>query len=436
MRSHSPQGISWGDPTAMKVLIIGAGLIGVTSAYMLASRGWEVTVLERNEGPGLETSFANGALLTPSMPEPWNAPGSWKVLVRSLVSSNSALQLRLTAVPSLLGWGTHFLRESRRTRFERNARTNLALALHSMMMMSRLRRETGIEYGRAAPGTLRLFRDPVTLERALAWAGRLNSGGLEHRALNRTQVLALEPALGPVGQQLSGGIHYPQDEIGDAYKFCLAMTELARRKGVKFHFGAPVADFELGRRGVNAVSAGERRFAADRYVVAAGSFSSQLLRKVGIKIPVQPAKGYSITFDRPPEVSSLRVSVVDDAYHAAVVPLGNVIRVAGTAEFAGYDRSLSEPRIRNLQALVDRVLPQVRLERAAVRPWCGLRPMSPDGVPLIGRTPIDNLWVNTGHGHLGWTLAAGSASVLSDLLMGDNPTLDRTAFAPGRFLRS
>lgn len=419
----------------MKALIIGAGVIGVTSAYILARRGWEVTVLERREGPGQETSFANGALLTPSMSEPWNAPGSWKVLLRSLGRSDSPLQLRLKSIPGLLVWGMRFLRESDRTLYERNARKNLALALHSTVVMSRLRRETGIQYGRAASGTLRVFRDPMVLEYALTWAERRRADGLTYRALNRGEVVALEPALAPISSELSGGIYYPQDEIGDAHKFCLAMTEAARNSGVAFHFQTAVSGLPLDGGRVTAVLSGEKRFTADHYVVAAGSFSTLLLRRLGIGIPVQPAKGYSITFDRPSGIPSLRVSIVDDDYHSAVVSLENVIRVAGTAEFAGYDLSLPETRIGNLQKLLGQILPRLKLQRAAVRPWCGLRPLSPDGVPIISRTRIDNLWVNTGHGHLGWTMAAGSASLLTELLTGDTPGIDPGSFGLERFGR-
>jgi D-amino-acid dehydrogenase len=420
----------------MKAVIVGGGLIGITSAYMLARRGWEVSLLERREGPGLETSFANGALLTPSMPEPWNAPGSWKVLLKSLGHADSALQLRLKAVPGLCRWGMKFLQQSQRACYERNALKNLTLALDSLAVMSRVREETGVQYGSATPGTLRLFRDPARFEHALPWIERLSANGLAYRALSGAEIVALEPALASIGSELSGGIHYPQDEIGDAYKFCLAIAEIARSKGVQFHFQTEVSGLKIDGGKVSAVLSSEGRFVADHYVIAAGSFSPVLLRGLGIKIPVQPAKGYSVTFDRLSAPSLPRVSIVDDDYHAAVVPLETRLRVAGTAEFAGYDMSLREARIAGLLRLLRQVLPQLKIERAAGRAWTGLRPMSADGVPIIGRAAIENLWINTGHGHLGWTLAAGSARLLSELLTGDTPRVDPETFAPARFARS
>jgi D-amino-acid dehydrogenase len=220
----------------MKVLVIGSGLIGVTTAYYLRRSGHEVTVIDRQEGPGLETSFANGALLTPSMPEPWNAPGSWRVLLASLCRSDAALQLRLRAVPALAGWGVTFLRNSRAAAFRRSALSNLRLALYSLEVMQSLRLETRIEYGRAACGTLRVFRDQASLDRASEAANRLSSEGLSLRRLSSEATVKLEPALAPIANQLTGALYYEADETGDAYRFCAALADDARRRGVEFHF--------------------------------------------------------------------------------------------------------------------------------------------------------------------------------------------------------
>ncbi|MGH8298413.1 MAG: D-amino acid dehydrogenase [Steroidobacteraceae bacterium] len=417
----------------MKALIIGSGLIGTTSAYFLARRGWEVAVLDRQEGPGQETSFANGSLLTPSMPEPWNAPGSWRVLLQSLGRPDSPLKLRVKALPHLAGWGIGFLRNSSPECYERNTVKNLKLALHSLEVLARLRQEIGIEYGGAFRGSLRVIRDPAALERALAWAQTLGAHGLTYRRLSPEEIVAMEPVLAPLGEQLAGGIHYPADEIGNAYKFCVALADHARRAGVDFRFQTPVTRIELRQGSVAAVLSRDRRFTADRYIVAAGSYSPILLKELGLKVPVKPAKGYSITFERPRLDSPLQLPVADDDFHAVVVPLENVIRVAGTAEFTGYDLSLTESRIQNLVTLVKQVLPQGGFERAAAKPWCGLRPMSVDGVPIIGPTPIANLWISTGHGPLGWTMAAGSGQLLSDLMTGGAPAVDPDAYALARF---
>ena len=417
----------------MKALIIGSGLIGTTSAYFLARRGWEVTVLDRQDGPGQETSFANGSLLTFSMPEPWNAPGSWRVLLASIGRSDSPLKLRLKALPHLAGWGTGFLRNSNPGRYERNTLRNLKIALHSSEVMGRLRQEIDIEYGGASPGTLRVFRETAPLERALAWAKRLEPEGLTYRRLTGTEIVAMEPALAPIGGQLAGGIHYPVDEMGNAYKFCVSLADHARRAGVDFRFRTPVTGIEVRQGKISALRSGDEEFTADSYVVAAGSYSPLLLKDLGITVPIRPAKGYSLTFQRPSPDTPFRVPVADDDFHAVVVPLENVIRVAGTAEFTGYDLSLPEARIQNLVRLVRHVLPQWALDPAKAKPWCGLRPMSVDGVPIIGPTPIGNLWLNTGHGHLGWTMAAGSGQLLSDLMTGSSPGVNPEAYALARF---
>jgi D-amino-acid dehydrogenase len=417
----------------VKALIIGSGLIGTASAYFLSLRGWEVTVLDRQDGPGLETSFANGSLLTPSMPEPWNHPGSWQVLLKSLGRSDSPLQLRWKTLPSIAGWGTGFLRNSSAERFERNVIKNLRLALHSLEVLAGLRRDIGIEYGAVARGSLQVIRDPAALEHAVAWAQNLGAEGLTYRHLNTDDIVAMEPTLAPIAKQLAGGIHYPIDEIGNAYKFTVALADHARTSGVDFRFRTPITGIEVRQGKVSAVLSGGERFTADRYIVAAGSYTPLLMKQLGIHVPVTPAKGYSLTFERPKLDPPLQMPICDDDFHAVVVPLENVIRVAGTAEFAGYDLSLPEARIQNLVTLVKQVLPTGGFERAQAKAWCGLRPMAMDGVPIIGPTPIGNLWLNTGHGHLGWTMAAGSGQLLSDLLTGGSPRVNPDSYALARF---
>lgn len=417
----------------MKVLVIGSGLIGLTTAYFLQKRGHDVRVIERKQGPGRETSFANGALLTPSMPEPWNAPGSWRVLLTSLGRSDAALQLRLRALPSLGTWGLKFLRNSKPALFERNTVTNLHFALFSLKVMESLRRATQIDYGAAAPGTLKIFRSPGALQEAVTAADGLAREGLTFRQLSRADTIGIEPALTPIAGELAGALYYPIDEIGDAHRFCVALAEEARQQGVHFSFRTAVSELEVRSGRVTAVVTGGERIVADQYVIAAGSYSTPLLRPLGIHLPVRPAKGYSVTFKPRESPGALQIPLVDDDWHAAVVPVSGTIRVAGTAEFAGFDLSLRPERVRNLVNLAQRILPRAGLDPATAKPWCGLRPMSVDGVPIIGQTPISNLWVNTGHGHLGWTMAAGSGQLLADLLSGEVPCVDPNAYSLARF---
>jgi D-amino-acid dehydrogenase len=418
----------------LKVVVIGSGLIGVTTAYFLACRGHDVTVIERRKGPGLETSFANGALLHPSMPEPWNSPGCWRVLLHSLGCSDAALQLRVRVLPSLLGWGVEFLRNSGAATFERNTLSNLRLASYSLRVMHALRQHVNVQYGRVACGSLRIFRDSAALDRAVATANRRASEGLVFRRLSSSDAAALEPALVPIAGQLAGAVHYEADEIGDAYQFCVAPANSAQKSGVKFRFHTEVSAIEVCEGRATGVLAGRERIVADRCIVAAGSYSSVLLRRLGLELPVQPAKGYSVTVRSRHGGSLLSMPLLDDQLHVAVVPLEGLIRVAGTAEFAGYNLKLRRARVRNLLTLLKGVLPEVSFDLAGAEPWCGLRPMSVDGVPIIGMTPILNLLLNTGHGPLGWTMAAGSGQLIADLVSNSHTSLDPLPYEPGRFL--
>jgi D-amino-acid dehydrogenase len=336
-------------------------------------------------------------------------------------------------VPSLGRWGVDFLRNSDPERFERNARANLRLALHSLAVMRELRADPGIRYGHTEKGTLRVFRDAAAIERSMAWARGLVGDGLRFDRLMTDQAVALEPALAPVAKGFVGAIHYPGDESGNAYAFCVGLAEAARRRGVEFRYDTRVTGFRVRGREMAAIQTSAGLVRGDRYVVAAASHSTPLLRPLGVRVPVRPVKGYSVTYEVPRDQPVLGVPVVDDALHAVVVPLEGAVRVAGTAEFTGFDLAANSARIGNLTRMLDRVLPEARIDRATARPWCGLRPVSVDGVPIIGPTPISNLWINTGHGHLGWTLAAGSADVFADLISGTTPRVDAKAYELSRF---
>lgn len=413
-----------------KVLVIGAGLIGVCSAYFLRRRGHDVTVVDPEKGPGLQTSFANGSLLTPSMPEPWNAPGSWKVMLGSLGRSDSPLQVRLGALPSLAGWGIEFLRNSSPATYRRSTLANLKLAQHSLEVTRAVRDEHGIEFGHRANGTLKLLRDAPALRHAVAWARELEAQGLDYRELSPRETTQLEPALGPIEARLAGAIYYPGDETGNAYRFTARLAEVARAEGVVFRLGTRVTALEKRADGTAAARIEGDTVMADAIVAAAGSYTTPLLSGIGVRVPVRPVKGYSITFERDPGPAKLGIAVLDESLHAVVVPLEGGIRVAGTAEFTGFDLSPNAARIANLTRLLGEVLPEARVDPASGTPWCGLRPMASNGVPLIGRTSIPNLWINTGHGHLGWTMAAGSGLMLADLLSGAAPAVDPAPYAP------
>lgn len=419
----------------MKIVIVGSGVIGVTCAWVLRRRGHEVHVIEREPAAGLQTSHANGGFLSPSTPEPWNTPGCWRTLAGSFFTPAAPLKLRLAALPGLASWGIAFLANSRTRPFTRNYDANLRIALYSMGRLKALREETGIAYAGAARGSLRLFRNAAALEASLASSLRLGQGRIGYRAVTPAGAVALEPALEPIARQLAGAIHSPDDESGDAWRYCEALAAQARRIGVEFHFGATVSGLAIeGRRATGVRLADGASLRADRTLVCAASYSTPLLRPAGVRLPVRPAKGYSVTFDRVDGEPALGMPLSDDDLHAVVTPLDGVIRAAGTAEFAGFDLTLRPERVRNLLGLVQQLLPgrpQLAPERA--RAWCGLRPMSVDGVPIIGPTGIEDLYVSTGHGPLGWTMAAGTAELTADLICGTAPGIDPAPYALGRF---
>lgn len=410
----------------MRVVVLGAGLLGLTSAYYLERAGQSVVVLEREDGPGLGTSYANGGLLHASLVEPWNAPGILGYVLRSLGREDAAMLLRLRALPSLAGWGLAFLRNSSPEPFRRNTRSNLALAQLSLREMQRLRAETRLEYQQSLGGAALVFRSEPAAASARREVEALAEFGVIYEWLDRAALIAREPALAPVAGALAGALYYPADEVGDAHLYCRELAALLATRGVEFRYRTTVDGFERqgGRLGAARTAAGP--VAGDAFVLACGSDSVALAKGLGLRLPVRPAKGYSITLARHDGDGSPQLPMIDSEMHVAITPLGHErLRVVGTAELAGFDRSIRPARIRNLLRVLELTLPRfaARIDHANLNPWAGLRPMSADGVPLIGATAIENLFLNTGHGHLGWTMAAGSARLLSEALLGGTPAL-------------
>ncbi len=419
----------------MHIVVIGAGLAGTASAWYLRRQGYEVTVVDRADAAAMETSYANAGMLTPSMADPWNSPGTLGRLLGWLGDEKAPMLLRPAAIPSLAGWGLLFLINSRPAPFHRNTRKNVRLANRSLSRLRELRSELNIEYDQVEGGTLRACRDSASLDHATELADALSDHGVEYRRLDRDGVVAAEPALAPVADQIVGGIHYLGDESGDAHRFCQGLASAADAAGVRFEYGVTVKGFHLEEASVRAARTGGAEIEADAFVIAAGSYTPLLGRMLGISIPVRPVKGYSVTVPRGDWRGAPRIPVSDDHLHTAVTPLGQRIRVAGTAEFARYDKSLTSARIDNLLAMLEAIYPDFarRIDRTEVDPWCGFRPVSADGVPIIGKTPIANLYLNTGHGPLGWTMAAGSGELLAAVVSRNPPPLDASDYALARF---
>ena len=421
----------------MRVIIIGGGVAGIATAYYMQQLGADVTVLERSHGVGLETSFGNGGGLTASVVEPWNEPGIHKVLLRSLGRKDSPILLRATAIPGMLSWGIRFLRESRRNAFLENIRRNSVLARYSLALMEQIREETGIEYRLSDAGTLLVFRDQASLDGHAAHAGFLGEEcGVEYKVLDRSDLIAFEPSLLAVQDKLEGGIHFPADETGDCHIFCRNLAEILENRNVRFRYGVNVV--KIIQRGAlfEVELSGGETLKADTVVVAAGACSPRLVRTLGIRVPVYPVKGYSLTIPMEGWGNRPRHLVGDMTLHAVANPLGGaVLRVAGTAEFTGFDKTIPAERVANLVRLVEAIFPEFAeiMDRDSLNPWAGLRPMSSDGVPILGKTPIKGLYLNTGHGHLGWTMAAASGRVLADTITGQTPEVNMNPYSIDRF---
>jgi D-amino-acid dehydrogenase len=407
-------------------LIIGGGIIGLTTALELIRRGHSVTLLDSAEHEGLGASFANAGLLTPSMSDPWNAPGIHRHLIEYLVSSKSALKLRLGALPSLLSWGPRFLLNSSKSRHASATADNLALSSYALKVMSQLEAEYNLRFDGARKGSLKIFRSQQTLDAAFSMAETLAGLGLEAKLFDAAATVACEPQLAPIRGEIAGAIYFPTDGTGDAHQFCRALARIIRSTGGTLQFGTPVQAIEMEKGKATGVRVAGGVLRADRVVVAAGVASPRLLTKAGIRLQLKPVKGYSVTYSFPSSAKLPMLPVIDDAYHAAVTPLGNRLRVAGTAEFAGMDLQLRPQRLANLSRLAQAVYPDLvdarRLAEGVA--WAGLRPVTADGRPYIGRGSAEALWVNAGHGHLGWTMAAGAARLLADQIEGRRTDID------------
>ena len=409
----------------MKVLVLGSGVIGVASAWYLAAAGHEVTVVDRRAEPGLETSFANGGQISASHAEPWAKPEIVPKILRWLGREDAPLLFRPRADWALWRWGLGFLKECLPGRFEANSKTLSGLALYSRECLRSLRNRTGIEYDSLSRGILHFCTSERDFEALARHAESMKALGLERELKSRAECLAIEPALAGARSPVAGGVFMRDDESGDARKFTQALAVRCAEKGVVFALQKNVDALEAEGGQVSGVRAGSETLRADAYVVSLGSYSPLLLEPLGIRIPVYPLKGYSITLplDADAARAAPTVSLTDEANKIVLSRLGNRLRAAGTAELAGYDTAINPVRCDALLARVRHLFPALGRIEPSDR-WAGLRPATPDNVPVIGRTRLPNLFLNTGHGTLGWTLACGSGHVIADLVSGRKPDID------------
>ena len=409
----------------MRVVVLGAGVIGTTGAWYLARAGHEVMVVDRQPEAALETSFANGGQISVSHSEPWANPTAPLKILQWLGREDAPLLFRVRADAAQWLWGLRFLRECLPGRTRSNTEAAFALALYSREQLAQLRRETGIRYESQTLGILHLYEEELEFERAKRQVGELRARGLDVQVKTPAECREIEPALGNSTVRIVAGIYSASDESGDAHLFTRNLVELCRAQGVSFRFNVSVRRLEGARGAIERVVIDdeegiEESLRADAYVVALGSYSPLLLKEVGVSVPVYPVKGYSITVPLEPGDEAPQVSLTDHARKLVVSRLGDRLRVAGTAEMNGYNTEINEVRCAALVKRCFEWFPKAgRPER--VQYWTGLRPATPNNLPLIGGSKYSNLFLNTGHGTLGWTLACGSGRALADIVSGRRP---------------
>jgi D-amino-acid dehydrogenase len=416
------------------IAVLGAGVIGTTTALSLAEDGHQVTVIDRQLGPALETSFANGAQISACHAKPWAGPGTPWQAFKWMWQPDAPLRFKPWRWdPPLWAWGLRFLANCTAERARINMDRALRLSLYSRAVLAALRQRTNLQYDQVLQGILHIYRTQDEFDDGRRNAENLAALGLPQDVLSPADCVRLEPALAHIAQHgLVGGLMSPVDESGDARVFSEEVAKLAVAHGVVFRWGETIMGLESERRRISRVRTDKGLLEADGYVLAAGSYSPMLARDLGLSLPVYPAKGYSITVEIEQPAAAPTISITDESRYMVFSRLGNKMRVAGTAELAGWDTRLDPVRVEPLVRNAKTVFPAAS-DYKTVNPWCGLRPATPDSAPIIGRSPIDNLLLNTGHGTLGWTMAMGSARVLADIIAGRRPEIDIAGLGLDRF---
>ena len=417
----------------MKVIVLGAGVLGVTSAWYLAKAGHEVTVIDRQEGPALETSFANAGEISPGYSSPWAAPGIPVKALKWMFQRHAPLVLQPRLDWQRLSWMARMLANCTSAAYAINKSRMVRLAEYSRDCLGELRAETGIEYDQRMQGTLQLFRKAEQMDAAGKDIEVLRADGVPFEVLDRAGCIAAEPGLAGAAERIAGGLRLPGDETGDCFKFTNRLAEMAEAAGVTFRWGVSIRHLRAEGGRITAVETDQGLFSADRYVLALGPHSPQLVRHLGIKLPIYPLKGYSLTIDIEDESRAPVSTVMDETYKVAITRLGDRIRVGGLAEIAGYDLTLNPRRRATLAKSVGELFGGSGDPDKALF-WTGLRPMTPDGTPIVGATPVPNLFLNTGHGTLGWTMSAGSGRLVADLISGRTPDIAADDLGYARYL--
>ncbi|HEY5701733.1 MAG TPA: D-amino acid dehydrogenase [Gammaproteobacteria bacterium] len=408
----------------MKILVLGSGVIGVTTAYYLARDGHEVTVLDRQPEAASETSFANASLIAPAHAYAWASPKAPGILLKSLFFPDQALRFKLSADPHMWSWCWLFLRQCTEERARVNTIRKLRLCIYSVECLNEVVADTNVEYDGLRKGNLYLYRSQESFDKGVAHMGILQDQGLELEVLDRNKVSTIEPVLEPVKNHIAGAVYAPLDQSGDARMFSRNLSAYCESElGVEFRFNTLIRKIETSADRITRVVTDKGALTADRYVLALGCDSPIIGRSIGLKLPIYPVKGYSVTLPARGRNAVPAIGGVDEDHLVAYCPLGDRLRLTSTAEFSGYDRSHRPADFRAMFRAARELFPAAA-DYEQPEYWAGLRPMTPEGTPILGYARYQNLLLNTGHGHIGWTMSCGSAKVTADIVAGRMPEID------------
>ncbi len=415
----------------MRVIVLGSGVIGVASAYYLAQQGATVTVLDRQAGPAEETSFGNAGQISPGYSTPWAAPGIPFKAVKWMFQHHAPLAINMDGSMWQLQWMAQMLKNCNPNSYAINKERMTRVAEYSRDCLRELRKETGISYENRSKGTLQVFRNDAQLDAVQRDIQVLKECGVEHQLLLKDELAKVEPALEFAKDKLVGGLHLPNDETGDCYMFTNALANIAKKMGVDFKFNQNVEKLVLEGNEIKGVVVNGEVLTADRYVLAFGSYSRDFLKPLNLDLPVYPVKGYSLTIPIVDAAFAPQSTVLDETYKIAITRFDQRIRVGGMAELSGFNHGLNMDRRATLEMVTQDLFPGGDMQQASF--WTGLRPMTPDSTPIIGATRFSNLFLNTGHGTLGWTMACGSGKLISDLVMNHKTDINTEGLSIQRY---
>lgn len=415
----------------MHVMVLGSGVIGITTAYFLAKQGVKVTVLDRQTGPAEETSFGNAGQISPGYSTPWAAPGIPFKAVKWMFQHHAPLAINMDGSMWQLQWMAQMLKNCNPNSYAINKERMTRVAEYSRDCLRQLRQDTGIQYEHRSKGTLQVFRNDAQIEAVQRDIAVLKECGVDHELLTADELAKVEPALAHAKDKLTGGLHLPNDETGDCFLFSNALAKIAAEMGVEFKFNQNVEKLVVEGQDIKGVVVNGEVLTADRYVLAFGSYSRDFLKPLSLNLPVYPVKGYSLTLPIIDANFAPQSTVLDETYKIAITRFDQRIRVGGMAELSGFDLGLKQPRRETLEMVTQDLFPGGDIEKGLF--WTGLRPMTPDSTPIIGATPYNNLYVNTGHGTLGWTMSCGSGKLMSDIVLNHTPEISTEGLSLERY---